>query len=87
MTDTKTALVTGANSGAGLPTVVEQARRGFRVMGTVRSEAKAVAIEEAAARAGVLVETRLLDARLTALAAETVPTPIQDRLTRRVLGL
>jgi NAD(P)-dependent dehydrogenase (short-subunit alcohol dehydrogenase family) len=61
MTDTKTVLVTGANSGVGLATVVELARRGMRVVGTVRSEAKAVAVEEAAAQAGVLVETRLLD--------------------------
>jgi NAD(P)-dependent dehydrogenase (short-subunit alcohol dehydrogenase family) len=57
----KTALVTGANSGIGLATVIELARRGYRCIGTVRSDAKAETVREAAGDAGVEVETRLLD--------------------------
>ncbi len=54
-------LTTGANSGIGLATVVHLARLGFRSVGTVRSEAKAGEVAEAAAAAGVTVETMLLD--------------------------
>jgi NAD(P)-dependent dehydrogenase (short-subunit alcohol dehydrogenase family) len=54
-------LTTGANSGIGLATVVELARRGFRSIGSVRSEAKADVVHKAAADAGVSVETVLLD--------------------------
>jgi NAD(P)-dependent dehydrogenase (short-subunit alcohol dehydrogenase family) len=54
-------LTTGANSGLGLATVLELARRRFRSIGTVRSPAKARAVREAAAEAGVTVETALLD--------------------------
>lgn len=57
----KSALVTGANSGVGLATVVALARRGFRTIGTVRSEEKAELVRRTAAEAGVTVETRLLD--------------------------
>jgi NAD(P)-dependent dehydrogenase (short-subunit alcohol dehydrogenase family) len=57
----KTALVTGANAGIGLATVLELARRGFHTIGTVRSEAKAAVVHRAAAEAGVDVETRMLD--------------------------
>src|SRR5205807_2525086 len=56
-----TVLVTGANSGIGLATVLEAARRGFHVVGSVRSDEKAVVVEKAAADAGVSVETGLLD--------------------------
>jgi NAD(P)-dependent dehydrogenase (short-subunit alcohol dehydrogenase family) len=54
-------LVTGANSGIGLATALELARRGFRAIGSVRSEAKADAVREAATEANVEVETVLLD--------------------------
>lgn len=54
-------LVTGANSGIGLATVLEAARRGFDVVGTVRSDAKAELVHEAAAAAKVSVTTDLLD--------------------------
>ena len=57
----RTVLTTGANSGLGLATVLEVARRGFRSVGTVRSQAKARVVREAAAEAGVAVETALLD--------------------------
>ena len=51
-------LTTGANSGIGLATVIELARRGFDSVGSVRSAAKARAVREAAAKEGV--EVRLL---------------------------
>jgi NAD(P)-dependent dehydrogenase (short-subunit alcohol dehydrogenase family) len=54
-------VTTGANSGLGLATVLEVARRGFRSVGTVRSQAKGRSVREAAAAAGVKVETALLD--------------------------
>jgi NAD(P)-dependent dehydrogenase (short-subunit alcohol dehydrogenase family) len=56
-----TVLTTGANSGIGLAAVLEIARRGYRSVGSVRSEAKADAVRKAAADAGVEVETVLLD--------------------------
>jgi len=58
---TCTTLTTGANSGIGLATVVELARRGFRSIGTVRSPAKADTVAAAAADAGVRIETAILD--------------------------
>lgn len=57
----RTVFTTGANSGIGLATVLELARRGFRSVGGVRSEAKATAVHKAATAAGVKVETALLE--------------------------
>ena len=57
----RSVLVTGANSGLGLAAVLEVARRGFRAVGSVRSAEKAEQVREAAARAGVAVDTLLLD--------------------------
>ncbi len=57
----RTIVTTGANSGIGLATVLEAARRGHRSVGTVRSEAKAETVHAAAEEAGVEVETALLD--------------------------
>ena len=57
----RTSITTGANSGIGLASVLELARRGFRSIGTVRSAAKAEAVANAAHEAGVTVETVLLD--------------------------
>jgi NAD(P)-dependent dehydrogenase (short-subunit alcohol dehydrogenase family) len=54
-------LTTGANSGIGVATVVEVAKRGFRSVGSVRSPQKAEVVHSAAAAAGVEVETILLD--------------------------
>lgn len=61
MSNTRTAITTGANSGIGLATVLELARRGFRSVGTVRSDAKAAVVAEAAREVDVTVETVLLD--------------------------
>lgn len=61
MPERRTVLVTGANSGIGLATVVEAARKGLHPVGSVRSDEKARTVEEAAAEAGVSVETVLLD--------------------------
>jgi short-subunit dehydrogenase len=58
---TRTVLITGANAGLGLASALEVARRGFRVVGTVRSEDKAERVQRAAAAVDVTVETRLLD--------------------------
>src|SRR6476646_2783140 len=54
-------LTTGANSGIGLATTIELARRGFHSIGSVRSKAKATTVGKAAAEAGVEVETVILD--------------------------
>ena len=54
-------LTTGANSGIGLATALAMARRGFRSVGSVRSDAKAEVVARAAAEAGVAVDTVLLD--------------------------
>ena len=56
-----TVLTTGANSGIGLATVLEAARRGHRSVGTVRSDNKAKVVHAAADEAGVEVETAILD--------------------------
>ena len=56
-----TVLVTGANSGIGLATALEVARRGYTAVGSVRSDEKADLLHKAAADAGVDVEHVLLD--------------------------
>ena len=57
----RTVLVTGANSGIGLETALEVARRGFDAVGSVRSQAKARAVKRAAAERGLDIRTVLLD--------------------------
>lgn len=57
----RTALVTGANSGIGLATVIELAKRGMQAVGTVRSAAKARTVHSTARNEGVDVETAILD--------------------------
>jgi NAD(P)-dependent dehydrogenase (short-subunit alcohol dehydrogenase family) len=56
-------LVTGANSGIGLATVLRAAQRGWEAWGTVRSEEKATVLRDAAAERGVddLVRPLVLD--------------------------
>jgi len=61
MAGERVALTTGANSGIGLAVVLELARRGLRSVGTVRSAAKAAVVSEAAAAAGLTVDTAILD--------------------------
>ncbi len=74
MTDRQdqTVLTTGANSGIGLATALEVARRGYRVVGTVRSAVKADVVTAAARQADVEVETAILDVTDDAAAAEIV---------------
>jgi len=57
----QTVLTTGANSGIGLATTIELARRGFRSVGSVRSPTKARRVKEAAREAVVELETVVLD--------------------------
>jgi NAD(P)-dependent dehydrogenase (short-subunit alcohol dehydrogenase family) len=61
LSDDRVVLTTGANSGIGLATVLELARRGLRPVGTVRSRSKAAALSKAAEAAGVEVQTTVLD--------------------------
>jgi len=61
MTDERVALTTGANSGIGLATALELARRGLRSVGTVRTRSKAAAVAGAARSMGLTVETAILD--------------------------
>ena len=56
-----TVVVTGANSGIGRATAVHLAAAGYRVIGTVRSVAKAAKLESMAAEAGVEVELVEMD--------------------------
>src|SRR5688500_6710716 len=53
----RSVVVTGANSGIGLVTVLELAGAGYDVIGTVRSAEKADLVAEAAAVRGVEVRT------------------------------
>jgi NAD(P)-dependent dehydrogenase (short-subunit alcohol dehydrogenase family) len=57
----QTVLTTGANSGIGLATVIELGRKGYHSVGSVRSEAKADEVRRAGRKAGVKVETVLMD--------------------------
>ena len=80
MTDQKTVLTTGANSGIGLATVLELARRGHRSVGTVRSRAKARVVHDAARDEGVDVETVLLDVTDAAACQRIVDQVLPDAL-------
>jgi NAD(P)-dependent dehydrogenase (short-subunit alcohol dehydrogenase family) len=59
----KTALITGASSGFGLLTTITLARRGWRVLATMRDLNRRALLEDAARSAGVLdrIEVRALD--------------------------
>jgi len=58
---TRTVVVTGANTGIGLATALELASAGYDVVGTVRSEAKAKDLYDAATERGVALQAALLD--------------------------
>src|SRR6266403_1558968 len=60
----RTVLITGASSGIGLESAIWIARRGFRVVGTVRSEEKARAVQRVAAQARALEDVDDDEARL-----------------------
>jgi NAD(P)-dependent dehydrogenase (short-subunit alcohol dehydrogenase family) len=72
MTRDRAVLVTGANSGIGLATVLELARHGLRPIGTVRSEAKARRVADVAAGARVRVETVIADVTDASSCADVV---------------
>jgi NAD(P)-dependent dehydrogenase (short-subunit alcohol dehydrogenase family) len=63
MTDRRnqTVVTTGANSGIGRATVLEVARRGYRSVGTVRSQEKAEVVSAAARDTELDVETAIVD--------------------------
>jgi NAD(P)-dependent dehydrogenase (short-subunit alcohol dehydrogenase family) len=68
----QTVLTTGANSGIGLATALEVARRGFRSVGSVRSHEKADVVDAAADKAGLDVATVILDVTDADRCAEVV---------------
>ena len=78
MPTSRTVLTTGANSGLGLATVIEMAKRGHHSVGTVRSAAKAEIVQKAAAETGVEVETARLD-----VTDPFVPQTLRDFVLRR----
>jgi NAD(P)-dependent dehydrogenase (short-subunit alcohol dehydrogenase family) len=57
----KSVVVTGASSGIGLVTALELAAAGYDIIGTVRSDAKAQLVQEAADDKGVALRTVELD--------------------------
>ena len=79
----RSVVVTGANSGIGLVTVLELAAAGYDVVGTVRSPDKAEAVHRAASGRGVTVRTTLLDvddADSCAAGVEAVEAMAEDGL-------
>lgn len=80
----RTALITGSSSGFGLLTTVTLARRGWRVLATMRDLSRRSLLEDAARAAGVLdrIEVHALDVtnneQITATAAfvEQLGTPL-----------
>jgi NAD(P)-dependent dehydrogenase (short-subunit alcohol dehydrogenase family) len=70
--------------------VLELARRGFRSIGTVRSEAKAAVVSEAARAAGLNVETELLDVTdpdgCTRLITDTKPFALVNNAGYSITG-
>ena len=79
----RSVVVTGANSGIGLVTVLELAAAGYDVVGTVRSPDKAEVVDRAASERGVTVRTTLLDvddADSCAAGVEAVEAMAEDGL-------
>lgn len=61
MQNNRCVLTTGGNSGIGLATAIEVAKRGYHSVATVRSKDKADVVAKAAAEAGVPVEAVILE--------------------------
>ena len=84
----KTALITGASSGFGLLTTVTLARRGWRVIATMRDLARRERLETAAREAGVLdrIEFLALDVtdneQIAKVAAEIAARTDGDKAAR-----
>ncbi len=57
----RSVVITGANSGIGLSTAIELANAGYDVIGTVRTEAKARIMQDAAEAKGAQVRAAVLD--------------------------
>lgn len=74
---TPIALITGTSSGMGLYAAVELARRGYRVVATMRNLSKADRLLEEATRAGVSLDVRAVD---------VTDHPAVERLVTDVLG-
>ena len=70
----RSVVVTGASGGIGLVTALELAAAGYDVIGTVRSAARAVVVEEAALDRGLSVRTVELDVDDPDSCAEAVVT-------------
>ena len=76
----KVAVITGSNSGIGLLTAVEMARRHYRVIALMRNLAKRGLLDNAAEQAGVLarVEARQLDVTDIPSIAPAVDAIVKD---------
>lgn len=72
---TRRVLVTGANSGIGLATVLEIARLGFEAIGSARTDEGAASIRKTSADAGMEVDSVVLD-----LARPDSYSPVIERL-------
>jgi len=82
MSRERTALITGASSGFGLLTSVTLARRGWRVIATMRDLSRRILLEDAARTAGVLerIEIHALDVT-NSLQIETMAKELAGRST------
>ncbi|MFI9271413.1 SDR family NAD(P)-dependent oxidoreductase [Kitasatospora sp. NPDC052896] len=78
MSTNKVVLITGTSSGIGLATAIAAARAGFRTVATLRDPARAGALREAAAEAGVELDVRALDVTDAASVASCVEGVLAD---------
>ncbi|MGH9581267.1 MAG: SDR family oxidoreductase [Terriglobales bacterium] len=80
MANKRVAVITGSSSGIGLLTTVELARRGYRVVATMRNLERRGSLDEAAAAAGVGegIDVRRLDVTDTPAIAPVVEGVVRD---------